>query len=114
MNALLVMIALAQGPSWRGLPVVDPTGESAHTGSYVTSNRASWNKPAFVYNERAATGRKHAKVVVLIYDPTLKSQGGKRLIEHLGGTDPEEASRILVDVVREASWGYINYEIVDV
>ncbi len=110
----LLLALIAQTPGWRDLPIVAPAGESAHTGSYVTKDRSGWNPPAFVYNERAATGRKRAKVVVLIYDPVLKSQGGVRLIDHLKGTDPEEASRILVDVIREASWGYVNYEIVDV
>lgn len=114
--ALLVAAALAQTPSWRTLPDVAPTGERASTGSHIFADRAevSWQRPPFTYAAGAATGRKQAKVVVLIYDPILEAEGGKRLIEHLGANDPEELSRILVHVIREASWGYINYEIVDV
>ncbi|GIW88695.1 MAG: hypothetical protein KatS3mg108_3019 [Isosphaeraceae bacterium] len=102
--------------SWKELPVVEPTGERSHTGSYVVADRKAveWTRPAVRYDPRVASGRKRAKVVVLIYDPILKSRGGVRLVEWLKGTDPEEASRILADVVREASWGYITYEIVDV
>lgn len=103
-------------PSWREQPLVNPSGEKAHTGAYVVKDRAKadWKRPKLRANDRAAAGRKAAKVVVVIYDPIIESEGGKSLRELVGGTDPVEASRILVDVVREASWGYINYEIVDV
>ena len=103
-------------PAWKSLPIVKPVGEQASTGSYTVKDRAqaNWTKPAFVYNQWAATGRKHAKVVVVIYNPVLESQGGKPLIELLGANDPVEFSHILANVIREASWGYINYEIVDV
>lgn len=111
---LLASFVQIERASWRDLPRIEPTGEKAHTGAFVTNEREHWVRPKFVENAPAATGRKHAKVIVLIYDPVLPSAGGKPLIEHLHGTDPIEASRILVDVVREASWGYINYEIVDV
>jgi hypothetical protein len=74
----------------------------------------AWKKPPFVYNPTAATGRKLAKVIVLIYDPVLPSRGGKGLIEELKASDPVEYSHILANVVREASWGYINYQIVDI
>jgi len=60
------------------------------------------------------TGRKGAKVVVLIYDPILESQGSRPLTELVSANDPIEYSHILVDVIREASWGYLNYDIVEV
>jgi len=88
-------------------------GHLANTGSYVLGKGqpGKWRKPAFRYDEKVATGRKHAKVVVVIYDPKLAS--GKRLTEHVGGNDPVQYSHILADVIRQASWGYVNYEIVD-
>ncbi|GMV35940.1 MAG: hypothetical protein AMXMBFR61_04480 [Fimbriimonadales bacterium] len=103
-------------PSWKSLPIVQPEGDKQMTGSYTVRDRAAakWTRPKFVYNEKAATGRKLAKVIVLIYNPTLKSEGGKRLIEYLKANDPVEYSYILANVVREASWGYINYQIVDI
>ncbi len=102
-------------PSWRSLPNVKPVGTIDWTGSYIVADRskAVWKRPKFVYNEQAATGRKTAKVIVINYDPVLKSEGGKRLTEYLHAVDALEMSHILADVVREASWGYINYEIVD-
>jgi hypothetical protein len=102
-------------PAWRSLPEAEPVGERAHTGSYVVQDRAAvaWTKPRSAYDERAATGRKEAKVVVLIHDPILASEGGRRLTAFLGAKDPVEYSHILVNVIREASWGYVNYRIVD-
>ncbi len=119
MSATLVLCLLAQitsSASWRSLPIAPPIGERTHTGAFTTKTPESsgWTRPAFVPNEKASTGRKQAKVIVLIYNPILEAEGGRSLIETLHATDPEEASRILVDVIREASWGYINYEIVDV
>lgn len=93
-----------------------PEGQLAHTGAYVIEKGAPtrWTRPAFRFDPKLATGRKAAKVVVVIYDPVLEVHGGKRLTEWLGANDPVEFSQILVDVIRDASWGYINYEIVDV
>lgn len=117
--SLLVVAGCAASPPrglWRSLPEVAPVGERDHTGSYVVADRAAakWTRPPVVYDARVATGRKRSNVAVLIYDPILESEGGKRLTEWLDGRDPVEYSRILANVVREASWGYVNYEIVDV
>jgi hypothetical protein len=116
---LLPVALMAQGPKpphWKSLAEVEPQGERAHTGAFTVKDRAAakWRKPAFAYDARAATGRKEAKVVVLIYDPVLESEGGKRMTEHLKANDPVEYSHILANVIREASWGYIDYRIADV
>src|SRR5262245_15766662 len=115
----LALAALAfSGPSWKSLPIVAPTGEKQWTGSYTVDESAlksvAWKKPAFAYDAAAATGRKAAKVIVIIYDPVLESLGGKTMIENLKAIDPVEYSHILANVIREASWGYVNYESVDV
>jgi len=112
--ALVFALATAE-PAWKSLPVVAPTGEKAHTGSYVVTDRASvaWTRPPFTPDARVSTGRKAAKVVVVVYDPILEREGGKRMTEFLGANDPVEYSHILANVIREASWGYVNYEIVD-
>jgi hypothetical protein len=102
-------------PAWKSLPVVKPVGDLESTGSYVTDPaKTPWTKPKFVYNGKAATGRKEAKVIVLIYNPVLDKSTGETLIQRLKANDPVEYSHILVDTIREASWGYINYKIVDV
>jgi hypothetical protein len=103
-------------PRWRSLPAVEPAGKQEFTGSFVVEDRAAakWTRPPVVYDAKAATGRKLSKVAVLIYDPVLKCEGGKRVTEWLNARDPVEYSHILCDVVREASWGYVNYEIAEV
>jgi hypothetical protein len=102
--------------AWKALPIVKPQGEKQSTGSFTIKdrNRVSWNRPPFAFNAAAATGRKTAKVIVLIYDPPVPSHGGNSLIAAIKGNDPIEYSHILANVIREASWGYLNYEIVDI
>jgi hypothetical protein len=105
----------AARPAWRSLPEAAPAGERRHTGSFTVADppSAGWRKPAIPVDEKAARGRKRAPVAVVIYDPVLASEGGKTLTEHLKANDPVEYSHILANVIREASWGYINYEITD-
>ena len=107
--------AEARAPAWRSLAEPSPSGERQHTGSYTVPDplKADWKKPSLPYDEKSATGRKRSRVAVVIYDPVLEREGGKTLIEHLNANDPVEYSHILANVIREASWGYINYEIVD-
>ncbi len=101
--------------TWRQLEQRAPIGVEAPTGSHVIAKdqQVDWQRPPFTYREAVATGRKHAKVVVVIYDPVLEAKEGQRLQQWLGASDPFEFSRILVDVIRDASWGYVNYQIVD-
>jgi hypothetical protein len=114
--AFLASTSVAQGPAWRSLPDREPDGVRAPTGSFIVGagQETGWVRPAFAFDPAVAAGRKHAKVVVVIYDPVLEQKDGERLREWLGAADGLEFSRILVDVIREASWGYVNYEIVDV
>ena len=115
LTAALILVTAAAAQDWRNLPTVEPAGRKIHTNSYIVADRADidWQRPAFKYDPDVATGRKHAKVIVLIYNPVLESESGKTLIEYTGANDPYEYSHILANVIREASWGYINYEIVD-
>jgi hypothetical protein len=119
--ALLPLVALSASafpaePAWKSLPGAEPRGERQHTGSWTVPepSASGWKRPLFRYDEKAATGRKRSRVVVLIYDPVLEAESGKTLVERFQLNDPVEYSRILVNVIREASWGYINYEIVDI
>ena len=106
----------APRPAWRSLPIVRPAGRKQEQGCFTVADprRTGWKRPRFVYNGRAATGRKLAKVIVLIYNPRLPKHGNQTLIEYFKWNDPVEFSHILADVVQQASWGYINYRIVDV
>jgi hypothetical protein len=100
----------APQPSWKSLPDVEPAGTRAHTGSFIVADPAGvrWKQPELRYDEKVATGRKRARVVVVVYNPVLEKEGGKTLIEHIGANGPVEYSHVLVSVIREASWGYIN------
>ena len=60
-----------------------------------------------------AIGRKLARVIVVIYNPVIEAQGGKKLTEVMRWQNPDELSKKLVEDVRTASGGYINYEIVE-
>jgi hypothetical protein len=101
---------------WRSLAPVEPTGTLDSTGSHVVADRASerWVKPPVVDDPAVTTGRKLSRVALLIFDPVLKCEGGKRLTEWLNARDPVEYSHVLCDVIRAASWGYVNYEIAEV
>jgi hypothetical protein len=101
---------------WRALPEVAPEGEKCDTGSFLVADRAAakFARPKVVDDPRVTTGRKKSRVAVLIYDPVLECEGGKRMIDYTAGVDPVECSHILADVVREASWGYLTYEIAEV
>ena len=51
------------------------------------------------------------KVMVIIHNPTVPSQGGRKLSQVLRWHDPDQlAAQYLADV-REASYGYVNYQI---
>ena len=114
--AVSFVVPLLAQASWRDLPVRKPDGVVANTGAFIIGKKqvTDWTRPARHYDAAVASGRKRAKVVVVIYNPILEAHGGKTLREHVGANDPRHYSRILVDVVRQASWGYIDYEIVDV
>lgn len=110
-----VQQALAGPPAWKSLPVVKPDGELSDIGGYTVHDpaKARWTPPKFSYDADLATRPKLAKVIVVIYNPKLASQGGKTLIEHLKGCDPRTYSHMLADAIHVASGGYITYQIVD-
>jgi len=103
-------------PAWMSLQIMKPAGEKQEQGCYTVEDPKSvgWKRPPFVYNEKAAVGRKLSKVIVLRYDPIFKKHGNKTLTEYFNLADGIEYSYILCDVIRQASWGYINYQIVDI
>ena len=102
--------------AWKSLPVVKPQGKLSDIGGYTVADatKTNWTPPKFTYSAELATKPKQAKVIVVIYNPKLKSQGDKTLVEFLKGSDPRKCSNILADAVHVASGGYITYQIVDV
>ena len=123
-SVLLVLLAAVEGcaqtmaskaPEWKSIPEVKAQGELSDTGSYVVEKpyEAGWKQPKFDYDPDVAVKPKLAKVIVVIYNPVLESEGGKRLTEFLKAGDPREYSNILAKTIHIASGGYITYQIVD-
>src|SRR5262245_46106439 len=53
------------------------------------------------------------KVLMITHNPILKSQGSRTLKEYFGWNDPDALAKGYVDDIRECSFGYANYEIVE-
>jgi hypothetical protein len=53
------------------------------------------------------------KVLLAIHNPILRSQGGITLREYFRWNDPDALARDYSQDVRNASWGYANYEIAE-
>ncbi len=53
------------------------------------------------------------RVVVLIYNPIIEAEGGRKLNEVLGWNDPDWLTREYISDVREASHGIVNYAVVE-
>jgi hypothetical protein len=78
-----------------------------------TPPRELWPRPCADYKPPAeGIGQKVANVVVVNYNPRIESEGGKRLTEVMHWSDPLELTRGVIDGIRTASGGYINYRIV--
>lgn len=58
-------------------------------------------------------GTKTVNVIVLNYDPILKTQSNMRLHEYMHWSDPYKLTLSLVDDLRKASNGYVDYRIVE-
>lgn len=102
-------------PAWRSLPHREPEGRMNRSiMCYVSDpDTSDWERPPFEYDHEVATLPREAKVIVINYNPILTSKGGTNLIQLLRANDPREYSDLLVEAIREASGGYINYTIVD-
>jgi hypothetical protein len=53
------------------------------------------------------------RVLLIIYNPTVPSAGGRKLNDVLEWNDPDDLTRRYIEDVRECSFGYANYEVVE-
>ncbi len=53
------------------------------------------------------------KVLAITHNPVLRSQGNRTLKEYFRWQDPEKLARAYIDDIREISFGYANYEVVE-
>lgn len=55
----------------------------------------------------------HPKVLVIIFNPIIESEGGKKLTEVLGWNNPDTLARNYIADVKECSGGLVQYEIAE-
>jgi hypothetical protein len=53
------------------------------------------------------------KVLMITHDPVFRAHGGRTLREFYRWNDPERLAQEYIDDVRECSYGYANYEVVE-
>ncbi len=53
------------------------------------------------------------KVLVITHNPILKTQGGRTLKEYFNWQDPHRLAQGYIDDIREISFGYANFEVVE-
>lgn len=63
------------------------------------------------FDVEAATNPVTIKLMVVIYNPIIESQGNKRLNQVMGWNDPDVLTAQLINDLRTASHGIVNYEI---
>lgn len=65
--------------------------------------------------ERDATDLEpvHPRVLMIVHDPPVASQGNKRLTEIFNWHAPAKLAQKYIDNLRACSGGYLNYEIVE-
>jgi hypothetical protein len=55
----------------------------------------------------------YPRVFMLIHNPVIRSQGGRKLSDLLAWNDPDRLAQQYIKDVQEASYGYANFEIVE-
>jgi len=65
-------------------------------------------EPSEVNDERI-----YPRVLLIIYNPTIPAQRGRRLVDVLGWNKPDDLVRQYIEDIDFASYGYCRYEIVD-
>ena len=82
-------------PDWKALPIAKPEGAQEENIKCYTLNPklSNWKQPAFVYNHDIATKPVKSKVIVLVYNPILKTKGNVSLISYLKSMQPQSFFR---------------------
>jgi hypothetical protein len=55
----------------------------------------------------------HKKVSVIVFDPVVKSEGGKKLSQLLKWSDPDQLTQQFIADMKDVSYGYANYQVVE-
>jgi hypothetical protein len=70
---------------------------------FAGDNEPVGNKPAPVIK----------KVSVIVFDPIVKSEGGKKLSEVMKWSDPDQLTQQFIADMKDVSYGYVTYQIVE-
>ncbi|MDI7274515.1 MAG: hypothetical protein QME94_00915 [Anaerolineae bacterium] len=62
---------------------------------------------------QAAAETVRRRVLMIVHDPPVESEGGRRLTQIFGWHDPDDLARRYIRDLFEASGGYVGYEIVE-
>ena len=55
----------------------------------------------------------HPKVLLVVFNPTVPSEGGRKLIDLLNWSDTGQLVKQYIADVKDASYGYCNYQVVE-
>src|SRR5678815_5298434 len=55
----------------------------------------------------------HRKVLAITHNPVLRTQGNRTLKEHFHWQDPHQLAQGYINDIREISFGYANFEVVE-
>ncbi len=55
----------------------------------------------------------HPRVLMIVHNPPVQSQGGRRLTELFGWHDPEMLVQQYIADLRDVSYGYLNYHVIE-
>lgn len=64
-------------------------------------------------SQAASVGSRRINVMVISYDPVLRTRAGQRLSQYMKWNDARAMTDAVVDALREASGGYAGYHVVD-
>lgn len=56
---------------------------------------------------------KTVNVIVIVYDPVLRTRGHQRLTQYMKWSDPRKLTQAMIDDARETSGGYVHYRVVE-
>lgn len=62
---------------------------------------------------KGGIGAKTVNVIVIDYDPVLKTRANKKMTEYMKWSDPRKLTQSMIDDAKQASGGYVNYKVVE-
>lgn len=64
-------------------------------------------------NSQPKVRPKTFNVIVIVYDPILRTRGNQKLTQYMKWHDPRKLTQAMVDDARQTSGGYVNYRVVE-